>query len=403
MESPAPAPSRGLTVNDLVRAYLARHPCPPGARGRTLRRLAQCRTEALGGRVLGCDACGYSQFAWNGCLDRNCPSCSGLTSARWVAAQLAHLLPVPYFHVVFTLPRPVADLALRNKTTLYGLLMRTSADVVQTIARDPKHLGAEVGIQSVLHTWSQRLEHHPHVHMVIPGGGIDREGRWKACREGFFLPTLVLGALFRRHFLEALDALRAEGKLRFDGALESLKGDEPWRAWLEAARRVRWNVYAKRPFAGPEAVLKYLAGYTHRGPISNARLLAFDGARVTFRARGRSGALPERLQMPLETFVRRFLFHVAPKGFIRLRSYGFLAHRVRKSTIPSLREQLGTVVPSSTPLRPSPHDVCPRCAQGRLVSRLDVTSEALGGVVLFEPANATTGPPQFHSGPWRAA
>jgi hypothetical protein len=326
----------------------------------------------------------------------------GVTSAKWVAAQLELLLPVPYFHVVFTLPKPVADIALRNKKTLYGLLMRLSAEVTQTIAKDPKHLGAELGITSVLHTWSQRLEHHPHVHMVIPGGGLDPDGRWKPCRPNFFLPTPVLAALFRRRFLEELDRLRDRGDLRLDGPLAHLQDDAGWTTLTAELRRIGWNVYAKRPFAGPEAVLKYLSGYTHRGPIANHRLVAFDGKTVTFRARGRSGGPDELVRLPLDTFIQRFVFHIGPAGFIRLRSYGFLAHRVRKDRVDQIRDQLGAP-PATEPPPPREEQPCPRCAKGRLRPIADVSSDVDGVVLICETATATTGPPHFHPGPWRAA
>lgn len=325
----------------------------------------------------------------------------GVTSAKWVAEQLEHLLPVPYFHIVFTLPHQLRALTLHNKRLLYGALMRISAQTVQSVAREPEHLGAEVGIQSVLHTWSQRLEHHPHVHMVIPAGGIDTEGRWRACRPRFFLPTKLLAARFRAWFLEALSSFRDEGALRLNGPLGYLRDDGAWLDLLAEVRVHRWVVYAKRPFAGPAAVLKYLAGYTHRGPISNGRLLHFDGQTVTFKARGRSGALAESLQLPLARFIQRFLFHIPPKGFIRLRAYGFLGHRVRKDRLAQLRAQLGQATP--TPVPPRTDDICPRCAKGRLQAVADVTSVAQAHVTIYEAANAINGPPQIHSGPWRAA
>lgn len=399
--APAPAPCRGLTVNALARVFLSRVSMPLSGRGRALEQMGRCRTEALGGRIQGCGACGYEQFTWNGCLHRNCPSCMGVTSAKWVSEQLAHLLPVPYFHVVFTLPHQLRVLALHNKRLMYGALMRISAQTVQSVAREPAHLGAEVGIQSVLHTWSQRLEHHPHVHLVIPAGGIASDGRWRACRPRFFLPTKLLAARFRARFLEALSAYRDEGRLRLSGGLGYLRDDGAWLDLLAEVRAHRWVVYAKRPFAGPAAVLKYLAGYTHRGPISNGRLLGFDGETVTFKARGRAGGLDESVRLPLREFIRRFLFHIPPKGFIRLRAYGFLSHRVRKERLTQLRAELGEATPPPVPARTD--DVCPRCCQGRLEAVADVTSVSWGQVTIYESANAINGPPQLHSGPWRAA
>lgn len=290
------------------------------------------------------------------------------SSARaWVKEQEALLLPVPYFHLVFTLPRPIADLALYNKKLLYGLLMRVSAEVVLTIAADTKFLGGRAGFLSVLHTWSQRLEHHPHVHMVVPGGVLADDGkRWTSSRSNFFLPVRVLSALFRRRFIEELLKLNETGALRFQGSVAQFAESESWESMIDEVRKQPWVVYAKPPFGGPAQVLRYLARYTHRVAISNSRLIDFDGERVTFRCRARKGETqPQKLTLPLLTFVERFMLHIIPKGFVRIRHYGFLAPRARGKAVAQILSLLPPE-PTETPAEAenSHTHSCPHCGIG---------------------------------------
>ncbi len=314
-----------------------------------------------------CGACGHQEPVWNPCGDRHCPSCMASSARAWVQEQEALLLPVPYFHLVFTLPRPIADLALYNKKLLYGLLMRVSAEVVLTIAADRKFLGGRAGFLSVLHTWSQRLEHHPHVHMVVPGGVLaEDDGRWTSSRATFFLPVRVLSALFRRRFLEELVKLQSAGTLRFQGIVAQLAETQAWEEMLAEARSQAWVVYAKPPFGGPKQVLRYLARYTHRVAISNSRLLDFDGERVTFRCRARrSEDSPQAVTLPLTSFMERFLLHVIPKGFVRIRHYGFLAPRARGEAIRQILSQLPPE-PAGAPVEPQTTvtHACPQCGVG---------------------------------------
>ena len=246
--------------------------------------IEQCRSAALGGHVLRCDACAEVQIAYNSCRNRHCPKCQARAARRWLEARQADLLPVDYYHVVFTLPAPISAIAYYNKTMLYDLLFAVAAETLRTIAADPKHLGAEVGVTAVLHTWGSALTHHPHVHCIVPGGGLSADGeRWVACKPGFFLPVRVLSRFFRRRFLEGLDAAHHAGRLQFFGEYAELADARAFAAWLVPLRAVEWVVYAKRPFAGPEQVLAYLSRYTHRVAIANSRLLAMDDGRVTFR------------------------------------------------------------------------------------------------------------------------
>jgi len=365
---------RSTTLNDVARLYLKGRYLPPSGRGRVLRSLARCRTEALGGTVYRCDHCPALHYEWNPCNNRHCPSCLRGEAEEWVQAQKEHLLPVPYFHVVFTLPRPVADLALYNKKRLYDLLMRVSAETLKTIAADKKFLNGEIGFTSVLHTWSQRLEHHPHVHMLVPGGALshDKE-RWQAAQPHFFLPVKVLSRLFRRRFVEELDRLRREGALRFQGAAAQL--DDQWSTVLLDLRRQEWVVYAKPPFGGPEQVIGYLARYTHRVAISNSRILHADADAVTFRFRKSIEPYEQAtLTLPLKTFVDRFCLHILPKGFTRIRHYGFLAPAFRKAKIELIRRMLGVREPAerqdpgdaSADVEDEPPRTCPVCGEGHL-------------------------------------
>ena len=299
--------------------------------------IENCRTAALGGHVEACDDCGHWRIAYNSCRNRHCPKCQGAAARTWLAAREADLLPVGYFHVVFTLPAEIADIAWQNKAVVYDLLFRAAADTMLTIAADTKHLGARIGITAVLHTWGSALTHHPHVHMIVPGGGIALDGtRWISSRPAFLLPVRVLGALFRRLFLTRLLALFDACKLSFFGALAGLAVRKAFLRHLSPIRKKRWVVYAKPPFAGPQAVLAYLSRYTHRVAISNRRLIAFDEGGVTFRYKDYRRAGAERQQvMTLATdeFIRRFLIHVLPRGFHRIRHYGLLASSTHKEAI----------------------------------------------------------------------
>ncbi len=295
--------------------------------------IEQCRSAALGGHVLHCPACEHAQIAYNSCRNRHCPKCQASAARRWLEARQVDLLPVEYYHVVFTLPAPISAIAYHNKAVIYGLLFQVAAETLRTIAADPRHLGARIGLTLVLHTWGSALTHHPHVHGIVPGGGLSPDGqRWVACKPGFFLPVRVLSRLFRRRFLEALAQAHAAGQLQFFGEYAGLVEATAFADWLRPLRRIDWVVYAKRPFAGPAAVLAYLARYTHRVAIANSRLIALDERGVTFkwkdyRAKGKT----KHKTMTLSTgeFMRRFLLHVLPSGFHRIRHYGLIANAGR--------------------------------------------------------------------------
>ncbi|MGR3760296.1 IS91 family transposase [Roseobacteraceae bacterium NS-SX3] len=308
---------------------------------RVMSAIEACRTEALGGHVAACAKCGHRHVAYNSCKNRHCPKCQGPAARDWMAARADDLLPVEYFHVVFTLPAEIARIAYWNKKAVYGLLFRASAETVATIAADPRYLGARVGMTSVLHTWGSALTHHPHVHMIVPGGGLSPDAtRWIACRPGFLLPVRVLARLFRRLFLEGLSALHKAGQLQFFGDLEGLAGPAAFAACLAPLRKTEWIVYAKPPFGGPEAVLAYLSRYTHRVAISNHRLVSADADTVAFRWKDYRIKRGDRMKvMRLKTgeFIRRFLLHVLPDGFHRIRHYGLLAGATRKATIARIR------------------------------------------------------------------
>jgi hypothetical protein len=306
--------------------------------------IERCRSAALGGHVLRCQACDHTQIAYNSCRDRHCPKCQASAARRWLEARQADLLPVEYYHLVFTLPAPIRDIAWYNKSVVYGLLFKAAAETLRTIAADPKHLGARIGVTLVLHTWGSSMTHHPHVHGIAPGGGLSIDGEhWVACRPGFFLPVRVLSQLFRRLFLEKLyDAHRA-GKLQFFGEHQSLTKAKTFTDWLKPLRQIDWVVYAKRPFAGPAAVLAYLSRYTHRVAIANSRLIALDERGVTFkwkdyRAKGRDRQKVMTLQAP--EFIHRFLLHVLPKGFHRIRHYGLFANGGRTENLARARQLL---------------------------------------------------------------
>src|ERR1700737_4358196 len=291
--------------------------------------IESCRTAALGGHVARCEDCAHTTIAYNSCRNRHCPKCQGAAAREWMAAREAELLPIPYFHVVFTLPSVVGDIAYQNKAVIYDLLFKASSETMLRIAADPKHLGARIGITSVLHTWGSAMTHHPHLHMIVPGGGLSMDhSRWISCKPNFLLPVRVLSKLFRRLMLEKLLAAHQAGRLRF----------------LAPLSKKRWFVYARRPFAGPKAVLAYLSRYTHRVAISNHRLIAADQRSVTFKVKDYRIEGPGRyttMTLDVREFIRRFLIHVLPKGFHRIRHYGLFASATRAETITRARELLG--------------------------------------------------------------
>jgi hypothetical protein len=327
--------------------------------------IENCRTAAMGGHVEACEDCGHWRIAYNSCRNRHCPKCQGAAARIWLAEREADLLPVGYFHVVFTLPAEIADIAFQNKGVIYDLLFKAASETMMIIAADPKHLGARIGITAVLHTWGSAMTHHPHVHMIVPGGGIALDGtRWITSRPAFLLPVRVLGSLFRRLFLTRLMVLQQSGKLAFFGHLDHLNDRRVFLRHLSPVRKKRWVVYAKPPFGGPEAVLAYLSRYTHRVAISNRRLVAFGDRGVTFRFKDYRRDSPDRQQvMTLVTdeFIRRFLAHVLPKGFHRIRHYGLLAASSRKTSIALARQLLDVAPPPDDADPVEPVDVRPPC------------------------------------------
>ena len=328
-----------------------------------------CRTSKLGGHIDECSRCGHRAISFNSCRNRHCPKCQSNARDRWIEARCRELLPVPYAHVVFTLPRLLAPLALQNKSEIYGLLFRASAETLLTVARDENHLGAEIGFFSVLHTWNQQLLHHPHVHCIVPAGGLSPDHtRWVAPRPGFFLPVRVLSRVFRGKFVAGLRELYAAGKLGFHGGLTPLASPAAFATMLRELFRSDWVVYAKRPFGGAEHVLRYLGCYTHRVAISNHRLVALEDRQVVFRWRDSAHNNKKRLmRLPLDEFLRRFFLHVLPPGFVRIRHFGFLAHRRRARLLPLCFALLAATAESQplvgTPARdPSrPLWTCPQC------------------------------------------
>ncbi len=339
--------------------------------------IERCRTAALGGHVARCEDCAHEHIAYNSCRNRHCPKCQAGAARDWLAAREAELLPVGYFHVVFTLPAPIADIAYQNKRAVYDLLMTASAETTRTIAADPKHLGARIGITSVLHTWGSAMTHHPHVHMIVPGGGLSADGsQWVPCRPNFFLSVRVLSRLFRRLFLEGLVKLHDDDRLTFFGDHKALADRSAFDAFLDPLRKTDWVVYAKEPFAGPKAVLAYLARYTHRVAISNSRLIRADADSVTFRVKDYRIDGPGRYTtMTLDTheFIRRFLMHVLPKGQHRIRHYGLFANGGRAANIARLRDLLAVDAPAAQPPGEGSSEEprvlalpCP-CCRGRMI------------------------------------
>ena len=374
-----------LEVADIFRqhgsSFRLTHPLSPEQR-RVMRAIEQCRTAALGGHVDQCDTCGHQRISYNSCRNRHCPKCQSLAKARWLDERLADLLPVEYFHVVFTLPEQLAALALQNKRVVYNILFATVAQTLRTIAADPKHLGAEIGFLAVLHTWGQTLRHHPHLHCVVPGGGLSAAGdRWVRCRKGFFLPVNVLARLFRRLFLAALTRAFEHGKLTFHGHCAYLAEPLAFQRLLAILRAREWWVYAKPPFGGPELVLAYLGRYTHRVAISNHRLLNLENGEVTFSWKDyRHGNQQRAMPLAADEFIRRFLLHVLPRGFQRIRQFGLLANRRRRHKLALCRTLLDAAASATITNQPLPRDYqslyqtvtgqslkqCPACRAGTM-------------------------------------
>ena len=373
-----------LEVAEIVRqhgdAFLARYGAIlSGAQQRALRAIALCRTAALGGHITQCDHCKHEVQAYNSCRHRCCPKCHGTAQAAWLAAREREVLETPYAHVIFTLPHALGPLALQNPRHLYGLLFRAVAQTLHDIAGDPKHLGAEIGGFAVLHTWGQQLLHHPHLHCVLPAGGLAPDGtQWLPCRPHFFLPVRVLSRRFRRLYLAGLEQLYAQGHLTLTGRCRALAEPQPWQGYLATLRDQEWVVYAKEPIPDPRHVLKYLARYTHRVAISNHRLVALEDSQVTFRYKDYThGHRLRTLTLDAVEFLRRLMLHVPPHGFHRLRHFGFLANRVRQAKLAQCRALLGHALQSlvqqeAAASKPpegtagEPGAVCPVCQQGRM-------------------------------------
>jgi hypothetical protein len=348
---------------------------------RAFQDIADCRTAALGGHVEACDVCGHQRIAYNSCRNRHCPKCQATAAAEWVEGREAELLPVEYFHVVFTLPTALGPIALQNPRVVYGLLFRAAAETLQQLAADPEHLGAEIGFLAVLHTWGQNLQHHPHVHCVVPGGGLSPDGsRWVPCRPGFFLPVRVLSRVFRGKFLALLRTAFNGGRLSFHGKLAALADPGEFGRRLAASAQTEWVVHAKPPWGGPEQVLKYLARYTHRVAISNHRLVALEGDAVEFLWKDYAhGGEQKTMSLTAIEFLRRFLLHILPAGFVRIRHYGFLANRVCREKLALCRALLGVeTMPEPAASEPSIEstgtieevpaaNACPSCGVGRMV------------------------------------
>ena len=351
---------------------------------RVMTAIERCRTAALGGHVEQCDQCHFQRIAYNSCRDRHCPKCQSLARAQWIEDRQAELLDTSYFHVVFTAPEEIATIAYQNKEVVYDILFRATSETLRTIAADPKHLGAEIGFFAVLHSWGQNLMFHPHLHCVVPGGGLSPDGqRWIACRRSFFLPVRVLSRRFRRLFVESLEKAFEEGQLKFFSSLQELDDRKAFLRYLAPLRKKDWVVYAKKPFAGPQQVLDYVGRYTHRVAISNNRILNIESGQITFRYKDyRNGSQQKTMTLSADEFIRRFLLHVLPEGFHRIRYYGFLGNRYRKEKLEQCRRLLGMVPrepdsPTEVPqldyrdryqaLTGSSLWECPACHRGRMI------------------------------------
>ena len=388
MNGSAEKPSRPLEVADIVREhgddFFARYRVPFDRR-RVLADVARCRTATLGGHVEQCNSCPHEKVAYNSCRNRHCPKCQGSVAARWMQDRSEELLDVPYFHVVFTLPDEIAAIALQNPRVVYGILFQAVGQTLQEVAATPKHLGAKIGFLAVLHTWGQNPHHHPHLHCVVPAGGLSACGtKWvHTKKQDFFLPVRVLSRVFRGKFIALLQRAYDLGKLEFHGQLSGLAQPGAWQHRLNVAVRNEWVVYSKAPFGGPEVVLKYLARYTHRVAISNRRLLRLNNGQVTFRVKDyAAGGRQTTCTLTAVEFIRRYLQHVLPRGFMRIRHFGFMANRFRRENLDQCRQLLdmalrSTVTESETPIdQPSNptgdgtldnEDMCPVCRRGRLL------------------------------------
>jgi Putative transposase/Transposase zinc-binding domain len=366
-----------LEVADVFRsldpAFVATLPAP---HRRVVQDIVTCRTAALGGHLERCDQCGYSQIAYDSCRNRHCPKCQAIARAEWMEARAEELLEVEYFHVVFTLPEQLSPLALQNKRIIYNLLFKAASETLLEIAADRRHLGARIGFFAVLHSWGQTMQFHPHLHCVIPGGGLSADNsRWIACRPGFFLPVKVLSRLFRGKFVAFLREAREQGRLTYTGQLAALAGVEEFNRWLRELSGIEWVVYAKPPFGGPEQVLKYLARYTHRVAISNSRLLELKDNQVTFRYKDyAAGNLTKTMTLSVQEFTRRFLLHVLPRGLVRIRYYGFLANCCRVEKLKLCRRLIpdgktGGKAPQTSAESDSEtaRTTCPSCRRGKMV------------------------------------
>jgi len=374
----------------------------------------------VGGHVLRCHSCERVDIAYNSCRNRHCPKCQARNARAWLEARQAELLPVDYYHVVFTLPAPISAFAYYNKAALYGLLFDVAAETLRTIAADPKHLGVQIGLTLVLHTWGSALTHHPHVHGIVPGGGLSHDNaRWVGCKPGFFLPVRVLSRLFRRRFLEELAKLHRAGELQFFGEYAALADPGAFAEWLTPLRECEWVVYAKRPFAGPEAVLAYLSRYTHRVAISNERLIAMDERGVTFRCKDyrlKGEARYKTMSLAPEEFMRRFLMHVLPSGFHRIRHYGLIANAARRENLARARALLHVVAdPITEPehtaaatVLSAPTFVCPHCGAPMIIMQTFARGEPIRapprvqGTARWTPFsmfNTTLGPTQYSAEP----
>jgi len=393
----------GLEVADIFRqlgpAYRQEHGerLSRGQR-RVMSAIERCRTAALGGHVEECDACGHQRIAFNSCRNRHCPKCQSMARVQWLEDRQAELLPVEYFHVVFTLPESVAAIAYQNKAVVYDILFQATAQTLRTIAADPKHLGAQIGFIAILHTWGQNLLHHPHLHCVVPGGGLTPDGqRWIACRPGFFLPVRVLSRLFRRLFLERLQRAFDAGKLAFFSALAALRDPRAFAAHLAPARQVEWVVYAKPPFGGPQQVLQYLGRYTHRVAISNNRLVELADGQVRFDWKDyRHDSRKKVMRLDGQEFIRRFLLHVLPPGFQRIRHCGWLGNRYRTVKLARCRALLAAPAPL-TPQDAPAQDYKDRYQRLTGVSLRDCPTCGRGHMVLVEsflPGALPRGPPR---------
>ena len=384
--------------------YLAKYGVSPDQR-RVLRDVQNCRTAVLGGHVEQCDHCGHQKIAYNSCRNRHCPKCQGPARARWMQARAAELLPVPYFHVIFTLPETLGLLALQNKAVVYDVLFRAVGETILEVAANPKRLGARIGFLAVLHTWGQNLMHHPHIHCVVPAGGLSPDGAaWVPGREDFFLPVRVLSRVFRGKFIAFLKQAIGQGKLAYHGSLAPLADPEAMERLLNLAVRNDWVVYAKRPFGGPEQVLKYLARYTHRVAISNRRLLQLENGRATFSWKDYAhGNRQSTMTLEAIEFIRRFLLHVLPSSFVKIRYYGFMANRCRRENLARCRTLLGhapaaeaggqpeQTVPATETMDGTPKVRCPVCQEGTMyiIGRLERQWGPLGHA-------PTPSPPAVH-------